>query len=74
MHTHVWSDTITPDQDDLDLASDVHVEPELKRRLHAMVARQGRSLKDWLIEAAHAALHDFERDEAARSKEPKENK
>jgi len=22
MHTHVWSDTITPDQDDLDLACD----------------------------------------------------
>ena len=32
------------------------VDPELKRRLHARVASEGRSLKDWFLEQAERLL------------------
>jgi hypothetical protein len=32
------------------------VDPSLKRELHAQVAREGRSLKDWLIEQIESYL------------------
>jgi hypothetical protein len=34
----------------------LEVEPELKRRLHARVAGEGRSLKDWFLEQAERYL------------------
>lgn len=32
------------------------VDPEIKRRLHARVASEGRSLKDWFLEQAERYL------------------
>jgi hypothetical protein len=34
----------------------LEVDPELKRRLHARVASEGRSLKDWFLEQAERYL------------------
>lgn len=34
----------------------LEVDPELKRRLHARVAAEGRSLKDWFLEQAERYL------------------
>ncbi len=34
----------------------LEVDPDLKRRLHAAVAGEGRSLKDWFVEQAIAYL------------------
>lgn len=33
------------------------VEPSVKRALHARVASEGRTLKDWLMEQIDAYLH-----------------
>jgi hypothetical protein len=35
----------------------LEIEPELKRRLHARVAAEGRSLKDWFLEQAEKYLN-----------------
>ena len=34
----------------------LEVDPHLKKRLHAVVALEGRSLKDWFIEQAMAYI------------------
>jgi hypothetical protein len=34
----------------------LEVEPKLKRRLHARVAAEGRTLKDWFLEQAERYL------------------
>lgn len=34
----------------------LEINPDLKRRLHAAVAGEGRSLKDWFVEQALAYL------------------
>jgi len=34
----------------------IEVAPELKNRLHASVALEGRTLKDWFVEQAEAYL------------------
>jgi hypothetical protein len=34
----------------------VEIDPEMKRELHAKVARDGRTLKDWLVEQARRYL------------------
>ncbi len=39
----------------------LEVDPELKRHLHAQVALEGKTLKDWFLEAADAYLAEAER-------------
>ena len=34
----------------------LEVTPELKRRLHSRLAAEGRTLKEWFLEQAHAYL------------------
>ena len=34
----------------------IEIDPEMKRELHARVAREGRTLKAWLVEQAKAYL------------------
>jgi hypothetical protein len=34
----------------------VEIDPKMKRELHAKVARDGRTLKDWLLEQARRYL------------------
>lgn len=42
----------------------IEIDPEMKRELHARVAREGRTLKDWLVEQAKAYLAQGARREA----------
>lgn len=36
----------------------LEVEPELKRELHEVLKKEGKSLKQWFTEQAEAFLHD----------------
>jgi len=37
----------------------IEIDPELKKELHSVVARQGKSLKDWFIEKAKDEINTY---------------
>jgi hypothetical protein len=43
----------------------IEVDPDLKQRLHARLALQGSTLKDWFVECARDFVGDFGLEEAA---------
>jgi len=46
----------------------IEIDPDLKQRLHALLALQGTTLKDWFVEKAAAYVGDFGLDEETARK------
>lgn len=47
----------------------IEIDPDLKQRLHALLALQGTTLKDWFVEKAAAYVGDFGLDEPKADRE-----